>query len=116
MVAPSFPFPKVRWPALQSVGLRTVATWAALEHERWPLWLPVGLATGIAVYFALPVEPSFELGIWLGIAGLLLGVTAALSPETWLRVILAALASLLIGFGAAKLKTELVSAPFSRIA
>jgi competence protein ComEC len=59
----------------------------------------------------LPQEPGFVLGAGLGFAGMLLGVAAALSPETWLRVVLAALASVLIGFGAAKLRTEIVSAP-----
>jgi competence protein ComEC len=90
---------------------RSLAAWAVAERERWPLWLPVGLAAGIAIYFALPIEPDFALGAGLGIAGLLLAIAAVLSPETWLRVMLAALVSLLIGFGTAKLRTELLSAP-----
>ncbi|MEM8951084.1 MAG: ComEC/Rec2 family competence protein [Pseudomonadota bacterium] len=28
------------------------------ERERWILWLPVGFGLGIAIYFALPSEPS----------------------------------------------------------
>ncbi|MGA9794190.1 MAG: ComEC/Rec2 family competence protein, partial [Rhizomicrobium sp.] len=84
---------------------------ALAERERWPLWLPAGLASGIAIYFALPQEPSFVLGAGLGLAGVLLAATAMLSPETWLRVLLAALASVLIGFGMAKARTEAVSAP-----
>ena len=28
------------------------------ERERWILWLPVGFGMGIALYFALPTEPS----------------------------------------------------------
>jgi hypothetical protein len=47
--------------ALAEWGARLAALVAA-ERERWPLWLPVALATGIAVYFALPVEPSASLG------------------------------------------------------
>jgi competence protein ComEC len=88
-----------------------LAALASAERERWPLWLPAGLATGIAIYFALPVEPDFMLGAGLGLSGVLLVVAAIISPETWLRVVLAALASLLIGFGVAKLRTEMVSAP-----
>ena len=59
---------------------------------------------GIATYFALPTEPGFALGAGLGMARVLLAAAAILSPETWLRVVLAALASLLIGFGVAKLR------------
>lgn len=88
-----------------------LAALAANERERWPLWLPAGLASGIAVYFALPQEPGFALSAGLVFAGLLVAVSSVLSPETWLRVVLAALASVSIGFGAAKLRTEMVSAP-----
>jgi competence protein ComEC len=107
-VAPSFPFPKLRLDGLPRWRPLAAAT---AERERWALWLPAGLATGIAIYFALPTEPGFALGIGLGLAGVLLGIAAALSPEAWLRVLLAALASVSIGFGAAKLRTQLVSAP-----
>jgi competence protein ComEC len=108
-VAPSFPIPKLRLDALPR--WRTLADAATAERERWPLWLPAGLAAGIAIYFALPLEPGAALGLGLGLSGVLLGVAAVLSPETWLRVVLAALASVLIGFGVAKLHTEIVSAP-----
>ena len=37
------------------------------ERERWLLWLPVALGTGVALYFALPVEPP----LWPGAAGVL---------------------------------------------
>ncbi|MCH6591279.1 MAG: hypothetical protein IH806_12380, partial [Proteobacteria bacterium] len=35
------------------------------ERERWALWLPVCLGLGVALYFALAVEPP----LWLGAAG-----------------------------------------------
>ncbi len=28
------------------------------ERDRWPLWIPVAMAVGIASYFALPMEPA----------------------------------------------------------
>jgi competence protein ComEC len=40
----------------------------AAERERWLLWLPVAFATGIAVYFALPVEPVAGFGLALAVA------------------------------------------------
>ena len=51
----------VRFPALGGRPRRLVRGGLialAGERERWPLWLPVGLGTGIAVYFALPVETA----------------------------------------------------------
>jgi competence protein ComEC len=81
------------------------------ERERWALWLPVALAGGVAIYFGLPAEPSFALAVGLGVAGVLAGVAAALSPETFARVVLATMAAMLIGFCAAKLRTEHVAAP-----
>lgn len=33
------------------------------ERERWVLWLPVALASGIGSYFGLPVEPPFYVGL-----------------------------------------------------
>ncbi len=35
------------------------------ERERWALWLPVCPGLGVALYFALAVEPP----LWLGAAG-----------------------------------------------
>jgi competence protein ComEC len=39
--------------------IQTLTTRADAERERWALWLPVGVAVGIAVYLAVPVEPAF---------------------------------------------------------
>lgn len=36
--------------------------WFGAERDRWLLWLPVLVGTGIGVYFALPREPP----VWLG--------------------------------------------------
>jgi len=32
------------------------------EQHRWPLWLPVMLGMGAALYFALPAEPAPAAG------------------------------------------------------
>jgi competence protein ComEC len=42
--------------------LRAVLQNLLEETNRWRLWIPVALGTGIAVYFWLPVEPS----LWVG--------------------------------------------------
>ena len=85
------------------------------ERERWLLWLPVGLGTGIAAYFALPLEPP----LWLGAAGLLLA-TLLLAWSGWRLSAdafqscapgLLGLVVVLLGFTVATLRTDLVDAP-----
>jgi len=39
------------------LGRAAVQAFAA-ERDRWPLWLPVLFGMGVALYFALPTEPS----------------------------------------------------------
>ncbi len=81
------------------------------DRIRWPLWLPVALAGGVGLYFALPVEPEMP---WIAAAaGLAMAATAgALAAEglAW-RFGLAVLACVALGFGIGKARTELVRAP-----
>ena len=52
------------------------------ERARWPLWLPVFLGLGIALYFAIPAEPpAWVGGVLVALAGgaLLLGRGRALA-------------------------------------
>ncbi len=39
------------------------------EQDRWFLWLPVAMAAGVIIYFALPAEPM-PVALWLGFAAL----------------------------------------------
>lgn len=94
------------WNAVRGVGAAFLA-----ERDRWALWLPVMLATGIGLYFALPLEPPKALALSLGATGILLALTALLTTEAFIQAALAILAALLIGFGVAKLRTENVAAP-----
>ena len=79
------------------------------ESERWPLWLPVSLAGGIALYFGLPFEPA----PWAGAAA----ATAALALLLFWRnrpVLFwagAGLAAAAVGFAAAQLRTHAVDGP-----
>jgi competence protein ComEC len=78
------------------------------ERDRWPLWLPVALGAGAALYFALPFEPAPAWG-W---AALALGLAAAVMAVAGLaRWPLALVAALLLGFGAAKLEEARVATP-----
>lgn len=75
------------------------------------LWFPVALGTGIAIYFALPFEPSGKLAIPILAAGLLVGVVVFSGISAASRLGLGVIAALAIGFGAAKLRTDTVAAP-----
>lgn len=81
----------------------------AAERPRWVLWVPVGVGLGVALYFALPVEPPG----WAGAAAA--GACLALVRPVWrwsgAVLALLALLSVAVGFSAAQLRTALVEAP-----
>lgn len=94
-----------RWPAL----VRWVAERLAAEREQWMLWAPVGIGLGVALYFALPFEPSAWPAI--GLAATALGA-AYLCRNAGGRLSLAAAVALVaIGFAMAQLRTASVAAP-----
>lgn len=86
--------PSGPWSRLfRACALRFVA-----ERDRWALWLPVLLALGVGLYFALPAEPP----PWLG-SPLLASVFAILMAAAWRRnrpvvVCLVAIAAVVAGF------------------
>ena len=80
------------------------------ERHRWPLWLPVMLGAGAALYFASPVEPPLWSG-WL-MAGLALSAALGFRRAgTWTRAGLALIAAVALGFALAKLRETRVAAP-----
>ena len=81
------------------------------------LWLPAALGAGIAVYFALPSEPSGALALPFLAAGLLTAIVAFTSESIAGRLGLGLIAAFAIGFSTAKLRTDHVAAPvlFHRI-
>lgn len=96
------------WPGPARLA-GTIVTQLLRDRERWPLWLPVGLGTGIAAYFALPAEPA----AWLApvILALLMLAGLALRRRPWSLALVLALASLALGVSAASLRSHLVAAP-----
>ena len=81
------------------------------ERERWPLWLPVGFGIGIAIYFALPAEPSSTIAVFAGIAAATLAAIAIASANTMLRLVCAAIAIVGLGFAHAKFRSDRLAAP-----
>src|SRR5438094_877414 len=88
--------------------LAWLAAQLAAERERWLLWLPVAIGCGVALYFALPMEPP----PWIAAGGLVLGL-AGLWPlrRRPLAVLPFAVIGVSAGLGAAELRTLLVTAP-----
>jgi competence protein ComEC len=97
-----------RWPARAA---RFCLAAALAERERWALWLPVGFGAGIALYFALGMEPPVAVALGTGALGIVAFVCAVRSPHVAFRAMLAAVAAVSLGFAHAKLRTERVSAP-----
>ncbi len=81
----------------------------AAERERWELWLPVGLGFGIALYFALPVEPA--LGLGAEVAATLAVLTLAMGRQPARLGALLVLLTGALGFTAAQLRTWSQTAP-----
>lgn len=84
---------------------------AQAERHRWPLWLPVALGTGTALYFAAPVEPP-PWAAWMALVLFVVLVAAGLRGwNSWIRAGLAVMAALTLGFAVAKLQEMRVAAP-----
>lgn len=98
------------WPGPAAIldGLRRSAL---EERHRWPLWLPVALGSGTALYFAAPAEPPLWM-VWAALALFATFVAAGLADiGIWIRAGLAFAAALTLGFAAAKLQETRIAAP-----
>lgn len=82
---------------------------AAAERERWILWAPVAIGTGIAVYFALPSEPP----VWAGATAMSAAGVLFLLLRRWQSfAAFAAVATLIgVGFSASQVRVAMISAP-----
>lgn len=81
------------------------------ERERWALWLPAALGTGIGLYFALPFEPDGASALALACCAVALLLVAVAFEHVLLRACLIGLATIMLGFGLAKWRTQAVAAP-----
>jgi competence protein ComEC len=91
--------------------LRILPAQFLAERERWPLWLPAGFGAGVALYFALSFEPSVAITAALAVAGMAGAVLSIRSANAVLRIALAAVAALSLGFAHAKFRSERLAAP-----
>ena len=79
------------------------------ERERWPLWIPVLLGIGIALYFGQMTEPP----LWIGMAILAGAAISAVVLKSVPRGVFVSLCAAIVaaGFTTAQIRTLLVSAP-----
>ena len=88
---------------------RALARLFAAERDRWALWLPVCLGSGIAVYFALDTEPDFWIGPLAIIVAAAVGLAARHRPLGLVLAIAAATAAL--GLSLAQFRGHWVAEP-----
>ncbi|HEY9080718.1 ComEC/Rec2 family competence protein [Magnetovibrio sp.] len=79
------------------------------DRERWPLWLPVLLGSGIEIYFSLPSEPP----LWAGwaTAAILATIAWRLLGKSDVFLLFLACAVVSLGVGVSSLRTWWVAAP-----
>ncbi len=93
--------------ALGGLGSRLGRSLAG-ERDRWILWAPVAVLSGILVYFWLQAEPW----PWLGLSVLVVAAVACLAIKVGvLRMLALGVALAASGFAVAQLSTHLVMAP-----
>jgi len=79
------------------------------ERERWLIWTPALIGTGVAIYFSLRTEPDLKIGLLrFGLAALM--VLACRRRPSLMRI-MAVLALVAGGFLAAELRAAQVAAP-----
>lgn len=110
-----FPARPGRWPRRWGWALADlVRTGMERDQDRLPLWLPVCMGLGIAVYFSCPAEPP----PWVAVAAVLLALGGTLAAfRTRLAAhaapgrIMAALLAFSVGFAGAQARTGWVAGP-----
>ena len=78
------------------------------EQQRWVLWVPLGIACGIGLYFALPFEPGMAA---LGLTPLAALATYLLRYKTGLFIPALTLLTVALGFNASQIDTRLNYTP-----
>ncbi|MFZ4806927.1 MAG: ComEC/Rec2 family competence protein [Hyphomicrobiaceae bacterium] len=111
MVALTASVPRIGRRALVRAGwlLRGFNGDLVAERDRWFLWATVLFGGGIAIYFALPVEPRLASVLALAVAAVALQV--AWRQGLAAVVVGGALVALATGLAAAKIRTEFAGGP-----
>lgn len=79
------------------------------EHQQAIIWLPVGIGTGVALYFALPIEP--DVVVTIAVLATAVTTVAIAWRRQSLRSTLILMVALAVGFAATDLRSAQVAAP-----
>lgn len=93
-------------PTRAELGAR-LADWTGAQRGRFGLWLPVGFGAGIALYFALAVEPAR----WIGPLAVTGGLALMVARAGAVRVAGLVLVCLAAGLSMAQWSSERARAP-----
>lgn len=92
------------------MGAERVAALVEAQRAGLALWIPVFLALGIGLYFALPVEPAGWMLAALG-GGMVVGAATLTRVSAVGRVAILALLLPALGFQVAAIRARIVAAP-----
>jgi len=94
---------------LKNSALSTLYSALTAERDRFPLFVPVLLATGIGLYYALPYEPRY----WQPLSALilLLSLLSLARRKVAARSLVSAALLVAVGFSAAYWRTQNVAEP-----
>ena len=84
------------WANFAKAWCAGLAVQFSAERERWILWTPVALGTGIGIYFALLAEPP----VWAGPLAFVIALATAVAGRRFEYLLLAAVAGALVAAGA----------------
>ena len=110
--APSTRIPRLQipWPEGGGRSLRRIERWLESEREQLPLWLPVMLGLGIAIWFVSPDPRAWRTAI-LAATGLGLGAAAIDGRTRLARAVATGALAVAIGVALAWWHAERATAP-----
>ncbi|MEO0500907.1 MAG: DUF4131 domain-containing protein, partial [Pseudomonadota bacterium] len=107
LISRAFPVQSLRLPVAADISTR-IEGWLAEERHQLPLFIPVALGAGIALWFALPTPSSWQAGIC---AALAVAMAGQLAGGLTRRVLTVGALLVAAGLGHAWGHAERVAAP-----
>lgn len=77
------------------------------HRDRWPFTVPVGIGTGICLYFSLPAEPAWYAGPLVS-TGALVAVILSRQWSAGFRIVILMTFLVALGFAAASIRTHAI--------
>lgn len=104
-------YPEKKWLGLLQKLKRLAIEDLYQAINSYVLFIPILVATGIGIYYALPSEPSIHTVVYALILGVIIIAKVKNTPPYAITATLCALFICLIGFSAAKFRTHIINTP-----